>query len=125
MQKGWPAKNLLKPLWLIHGGRKAVAAAAGVSEGHMSKVNSGKANLGLDVATKIASACSVSVLELGAPEEQADKKGWTLQSRLEELEGTLADVLDDQLQLRQRVARLEAAREEHGDGPGDHRAAAS
>lgn len=86
MKEGWPAKDLLKPLWRAHGGRKAVAKEAGVSEGHLSKVNAGKTNLGLEVAQKFASVVGVSLLELGAPLGEAqDPASLTLLDRLEAL----------------------------------------
>ena len=107
MQEGWKAKGLLKPLWLAHGGRKKVAGDAGISEGHLSKVNAGKAKLGLTVATKVASVTGVSVLELGAPVEQADAAGETLLSRLEELAAAHAESARKQTTMAREIARLQ------------------
>lgn len=102
MRDGWPARDLLKPLWLAHGGRKAVALRAGVSEGHLSKVNAGKTNLGLDVATRFAEAVGVSLVELGGPADESVRSR-TMVARLEALEAdivnltTLVDALDARL----------------------------
>jgi len=110
MREGWPAKGLLKPFWLAHGGRQAVAKTAGVSEGHLSKVNAGKANLGHDVATKLVKTYNVSVLELGAPVEEADEKGQTFLQLLAGLSTAVAGLEETVDRLDQRLTRLEQRR---------------
>lgn len=109
MKEGWDAKGLLKPLWLKNGGREAVAKAAGVSQGHMSKVNAGKTQLGIDAARRLAAAMNVSLAELGGPAEEDDPKSRGLVDRLVRLEAqavTAADVFRLTEPLREAIEFL-------------------
>lgn len=102
MQKGWDAKGLLTPLYARHGGREGLAEKTGVSIAHLSGVNNGKRELGIDAARKIAEATGISVLELGAPVEEADEKGRSWLDLLEELRVEMAA---ENLKLREDLAK--------------------
>ena len=86
MERGWDASGLLQPAWKNYpGGRDALALAVGTSPSVLSSINTGKRNLGIALATRLAAKLGVSVLELGAPEGLADPRGKDLLSRLEAL----------------------------------------
>lgn len=107
MQKGWKAAGLLEPVYEKAGGRDALAEKAGVSIAHLSGVNSGKRDLGITVARKIANSVpGVTVLDLGAPEEAAIEEEHLL---LADLRNRLA-ITEDEVQwltdLTTRLARV-------------------
>lgn len=121
-KQGWSAKGLLRPLWKQYpGGRDALAKAAHTNGADLSARNTGRVNLGHDLAGRLVQELSrelgreVSLLELGAPEVEADEVGQTLVHRLESLAGDLAVAVEKQVamaremrRLRERVRHLEA-----------------
>lgn len=129
MDKGWNAKGLIRPLWQQLDGpakRDQLAELAGITPQTLSAYNTGPDDggraLGITNARKIVAALAkkgieVSLLELGAPENEADARGLTLRARLEELAADLADSLQRQKtmdaelrRLRTRLGKLEAQR---------------
>lgn len=126
--RSWPATNLLKPLWLQHGGRKKLSDESRISEGHLSKVNGGKAPLTLEAAERLARVLDVSLLELGAPEAVADDaKSLTMLARLEALEAELEQQKEDSARALAALAKEVRAlkRQRPGEGPSTSRAASS
>jgi len=107
MERGWDAKGLLAPVWARVGGRDALAALAGVQPGTLSGYNTGRLRLGMENARKIAVALGVSVLELGAPEEEADAAGQSLVDRQAALEAEVLRLTKQLARLARRVAVLE------------------
>jgi len=104
----WVAKGLLKPLWRNYpGGRDALAAAVGTTASTLSSINTGNRGLGQDLGGRLAAELGVSVLELGAPEEEADDEGLTLRGRLEEAEALLNRLVPQVDLLAERVVALE------------------
>ncbi len=109
----WNAKGWLSPLWQnLPGKRDGLAALTGIRGPELSAYNSGKRNLGTANARRIATALGVSVLELGAPVEEADEKGETFLDLLADLRAVVEaqgvktnEALD---LLRGRVDALEA-----------------
>lgn len=108
MQRGWKAKGLLKPLWQRYeGGRDALAGAVGTTGSTLSSINTGDRNLGPSLAHRLAAELNVSVLELGAPDEEADGPGLLILDRLAELEEGLNRLGGDLPRLGRRVSALE------------------
>lgn len=71
-------------------------------------INSGTRNLTIKTAQRIADAVEgVSVLDLGASEEEADATGLLLVDRLLALAATVEQVQEANDALRKRVDRLE------------------
>lgn len=129
MERGWNAKGLLTPLYEVHGGRDGLAIKVGAPPGTLSAVNSGKRNLGIRLARRIAQATKISVLELGAPEENADAKGLLLIERLEGLEAeavTIEEVYRVTTPLREAILLLASGNTDEAlrvlSGPADRRA---
>jgi len=115
-KKGWSAKGLLQPLWKRYpGGRDALAPAVGTKPNVLSAINTGKRPLGHDLGGRLAAELGISVLELGAPEAEADAAGRTLLDRLEELAETVSEVLQNQEQglalLAEILEALDSGRE--------------
>lgn len=109
MEKGWDAKERLKPLWGKVGGRDGLAALTGITGQTLSAYNSGSRPLGIVNGRRIADALGVSVLELGAPLGMGDQaRDQTVLGRLLELAATVDDLLAVVDELKRRVARLEA-----------------
>lgn len=109
MERGWSAKGLLKPLWQRYeGGRDALAAAVGTSGSVLSSINTGKRNLGLSLAGRLADELEVSVLDLGASLGEDDGRGVTLRDRLEELRASLEVSLTEQTRLNRKILTLQA-----------------
>lgn len=108
--RSWQAQHLLKPLWVQHGGRRKLAADTGISEGHLSKVNGGKAPLTLPAAETIARALGVSLLDLGAPAEVAadDPASMTLRDILVQLGAEVAQLSEELVHARDRLDTLES-----------------
>ena len=120
MNQGWNARGLLAPLWRKYpGGRDALALAVGTKPPSLSAINTGRRNLGWDLARRLSEELGVSVLELGAPSE-SEQGPRDVYALLETLVGdaergrkALAEALlaiDDRLSqiealLRPRVAR--------------------
>lgn len=104
MEKGWSARGLLQPLWARVGGRDALAELTGITGQTLSAYNTGKRPLGHANARRIAEALEVSVLELGAPAEEADESGRTILGRLEALEERDVRAAEAILKLRKDLA---------------------
>lgn len=119
MEKGWNAKGLLRPLWLQLEGpakRDQLGELAGITPQTLSAYNTGPDDggraLGIANARKIVAALAtkgieVSLLELGAPEGEADARGQTLLDRLDELSTKLGDSLEVQAKLSRQVGQLQ------------------
>lgn len=91
--KGWSAKGLLQPLWKAYpGGRDALAKAVGTNGADLSSRNTGRRNLGHDLAGRLATELShglkrqVTVWDLGAPLLEEDEAQVLFVARLQELE---------------------------------------
>jgi DNA-binding transcriptional regulator YdaS (Cro superfamily) len=67
VEKGWDAAGTLAPLWHRVGGRDGLAALTGIGGTTLSSYNSGRRQLGMTNAQKIAAALDVTVEDLGAP----------------------------------------------------------
>lgn len=80
--------------------------AIGTTGNTLSAVNSGSRRLGRDLARRLADELGISVLELGAPEEEADEEGRFLLRRLDELAETVGDLLEGQKKTKAELARL-------------------
>lgn len=112
MQKGWDATGKLEPLWRRYpGGQEALAHAAGSNRTSLSAINKGTRKLGIGLATRLAAALNVSVLELGAPLTAGDAKGELLVERLHQMEDLLrgfsAELERMTVELADAQARLE------------------
>jgi hypothetical protein len=74
VKEGWKATGLLKPLWmkLDPPGAETLTALSGVPTKALYSYNSGKKNIGMVNAEKIAAALDLSIYDLGAtrPMEQ-------------------------------------------------------
>lgn len=67
--RGWSAEGLLRPLWHEYdGGRDGLADAVGTQGSVLSSINTGRRNLGLDLAQRLAGACGITLADLGQPE---------------------------------------------------------
>lgn len=111
-QKGWNAKGLLQPLWReIEGGREGLELLTGIRGTELSSYNSGKKPLGIANARRIADALGISVLELGAPEEEADHQGLSILRRLQALAAAVDDLQETNADLLTRLETLERAAE--------------
>jgi transcriptional regulator with XRE-family HTH domain len=118
VQKGWKATGLLEPLWGKVGGRDELARKTGINPATLSGVNTGRLNLGRANAERIAQVLEVSLVELGAPEGEADD---VRSQSLVDLLGDLRAVVDAQQKtidsqgrsiraLQGRIRALEQAR---------------
>jgi hypothetical protein len=69
VKEGWKATGLLKPLWekLEPPIAESLSKISAVPTKSLYGYNTGRLNLGMDNAVKIAQACDVSVYDLGAP----------------------------------------------------------
>jgi hypothetical protein len=96
VERGWKATGLLKPLWSSYGEgdetarRDKLAAAAGTTGTVLSSINTGKRNLGWDLARRLAVELGITPVELGAPAQEDDEKGLRLVARLQALEARAA-----------------------------------
>lgn len=109
MEKGWDAAGLLEPLWKRVGGRDRLAEATGIQPGTLSGYNTGRLPLGATNARKIADALGVSVLELGAPEEEAQtRQDRRIVDRLREVEAALEALGPDLAALANLPRRVTA-----------------
>lgn len=96
MERGWKATGLLKPLWSSYGEgdekarRDKLAAAVGTTGTVLSSINTGKRNLGWNLARRLATQLDVTPVELGAPAQEDDEKGLRLVARLRALEDRAA-----------------------------------
>jgi transcriptional regulator with XRE-family HTH domain len=110
VERGWDAKDRLKPLWQrCDWTRDDLAAATGITPQTLSAYNTGNRPLGMRNARRIAAALEVSVLDLGAPNEDADDLGRTLQEEL-------AALIDELEEIRSRLDALESRQQEHEHG---------
>lgn len=75
MERGWDATGRLALYWKAVGGRDGLAEAAGLQKSTVSGYNSGRLQLGMRNAERIALALGVTVFDLGAPtrEEVAER----------------------------------------------------
>lgn len=100
-----PLKALLRRLgWT----QKQLADATGILRTDINAIVNGRAALGSERRAKIAEALGVSVLEVGAPEAEADVPGLSLLARLAQLEDDLAGSVLGQAKLTRQVAALQA-----------------
>ena len=91
--KGWNAAGVLQPLWnRYEGGRDALAAAVGTSPSVLSSINTGSRNLGHNLAGRLADELGVTVLELGAPNEEDQSPRVIVAQVIEQLERLLAQL---------------------------------
>lgn len=104
---GWNAKGRISPLYARFGGREALAALVGISVTELSSLNSGKKNLGLSRATKIAEATGVTLEELGQPPEASVAGLAEFQEQLVALRRDLGARLS---QIEERLAAVERRR---------------
>ena len=116
----WKAKGLVRQAWLRldvkQGHREKLSELTGIPPPNLSGMNSGRLPMTMEMAQRITDVIpGLSVLELGAPEEQADAEGETLLSRLGELAAAHAAAARKQTTmardialLQERVRRLEA-----------------
>lgn len=123
---GWSAKGLLKPLWdELPGKRDELAAVTGIRGTTLSAYNSGARPLGLANARRISAALDVTLLELGAPLDQADWADRTLLGHLRQLETDVQElaghVRDQGLMLEALLVALGVRRDDPESGPGPTR----
>lgn len=112
----WKAKDLVQPIWQRWGEdhkidkapRDALAQKLGTTGTTLSALNTGSKWMTLKMARRIAEETGVSVLELGAPLEEADEAGQSMLDRLQELAVKLGDSVDRQLKTEAKVRRLQA-----------------
>ncbi len=117
MGKGWDATGLLQPLWQQLEGkdkRGQLAELSDVRATELSSHNTGKP-LGPAVAQKIIEGfakegINVSVLELGAPVEEADEKAKTFLDLLAGLQTAVSGLEETVDLLDKRLLRLEKRR---------------
>ena len=75
---GWQAKGHLTAIYaLFAGGSEELAAKSGIQRTNLSSINTGKRNLGEDVARRILAvqevkARGLTIFDLGAPEAAAE-----------------------------------------------------
>jgi transcriptional regulator with XRE-family HTH domain len=118
-ERGWDAKGMLQPLWGRVGGRDGLAAATGIQPSTLSGINSGRLRLGYKNGRRIAEALDVSLLDLGAPLDQADDRASLSLRRNLQLLAEANDAYRATLaKLTQRIDALEHGREARGRGRG-------
>ena len=106
----WKATGLVEQAWkrLDPPIRDELARLTSIPASNLSGLNTGRLPMTTEMAQKIADAVpGLSVLELGAPEEEADAEGQTLLRRLTELEDALNRLGPDLRELGKRVRALE------------------
>ena|SRR5665213_2884742 len=91
-QRGWTQEQLAK--------------ASGISRNDINAMARGRLTVGPKRLGRIAAALKVSVLELGAPEGEADARGQTLLDRQQELEASVLKLTKQVNRLARQVAEL-------------------
>jgi transcriptional regulator with XRE-family HTH domain len=115
MNRGWNAKGLLAAHWDKVGKRDGLAAATGITGETLSGYNSGSRPLGKKNATKIAAVLGVSLLDLGAPEAEADDPpSQAALVLLAELSAEVKRLSADLVAAQQRLEKLESQRGPRG-----------
>lgn len=96
-----------------------MSAQTGIGRGTINGYCTGRLELGMKNAPRIAEALDVSVLELGAPLEEVDEKGKTLLVLLTELRTEMtAENLKLRKDLRSAIRRIRAL-EQRAQGGAD------
>lgn len=103
MQKGWKATGLLKPLWGKAGGRDGLARKAGMQPATISGYNTGRLNMTLQAARRIALALDVTIYDLGAPVD-AETSSSPLLAELAEIRATLEAMVRREDATEERIA---------------------
>ena len=113
----WKAIGLVRAAWLRldveKGHREKLAELTGIPAPNLSGMNTGRIPMTRETAQRIADAVpGFSVLELGAPVEEADDAGETMLSRLRSLEAALAEAVG---LMREALALLREDRRQAGE----------
>lgn len=88
-------------------GRDELARRTKIPATNLSGVNSGKRDMTVGYAKRIAEAAGVSPVELGAPLEEGDARGRLIFDRLEDLEAVVNRLGPETDALDLRVSALE------------------
>lgn len=105
--RSWKATGLLAPLWGRVGGRDALAERTGIQPATISGYNTGRLNLTLNAARRIALALDVTIYDLGAPAE-IEMDGSPLLRQLAEIRSVLDELVSQLAQVLQRETGLAA-----------------
>lgn len=102
----------MRPVWakldVPKARREKLAELTGIPAPNLSGLNTGRLPMTREMAQRIVDAVpGLSVLELGAPAEEADDAGETLLTRLEELEAALAESVRKQSTMGRELGRLQ------------------
>jgi transcriptional regulator with XRE-family HTH domain len=102
VERGWNAKGRLTPLYKRFRRRDDLAEITGIDTGTLSGYNSGKRNLGMGNALRIADATGVTLADLGAPTDvqEEDRVRRIVREELAESRELLARILARLQQLR-------------------------
>jgi len=111
------------------GNREELARLTGIPATSLSAMNTGRRAMTPEMAARIAAAVpGLSVLELGAPEEEAGREEQSMLARLEALEAALGELapligrvadLQEQLDDLSRRAGVHTPRAPHETGRAD------
>lgn len=110
MQKGWDASRYLPALLAARGmTQEQLGLAAGIDRGQINGYCTGRIDLGIKNARRIAAVLEVSLLELGGTAEEDDARAMTILDRLAEVETEAKrDVVVLRRDLNRAIERIRA-----------------